>query len=448
MRSPSLEKRSFLRYKENGLTLKGEAPLIDQKLILQDLEGSVKRLSRKGVEKKLILEVHDLILKKNKLLEQVEALRKKRNETSKVIGELLKKGDSKKAEKEKQEINSLKKEGEKKEETLQSVEKDLEEKLLHIPNFPHDKSPDGKSSEQNKEILRENFDETRFKKEKFLPHWEIMDELGIFDQKRASKITGSMFAVLKGNGARLLRSLLLFGFELFEKDYEEFLVPSFVNSDSLKGTGQLPKFSDEAYHIEKDDLWAIPTGEVPLTNLHRNEILDEKSLPLKYMTATPCFRREAGAAGQETRGLQRLHEFHKLELVKICKEEESEKELESLLQDALKPIRELKLPLRVLDLCTGDLTFSSSRTYDIEVYSPGTKTWLEVSSVGLFTDYQCRRSQIRYKENKKNKLAHSLNGSGLASPRVLAAILENYQEGKGKVRVPPPLKKYMNQDYL
>lgn len=337
---------------------------------------------------------------------------------------------------------------EKEEKNLSYLERELENLLLNIPNFPDDKAPSGNSSKDNVEVFRENFDADFFNSKEFLPHWEIMEELDIFDQKRAGKITGSMFAILKGSGSKLLRSLVSFAFDIFEKDYMEFVVPSVVNSASLRGTGQLPKFAEEAYHMEKDDLWAIPTGEVPLTALHRQEILDENILPLKYMTYTPCFRREAGAAGQENRGLQRLHEFHKVELVKICKPSHSTLELESLLEDALKPIKLLKLPYRVLDLCAKDLTFSSARTYDIEVYSPGTKSWLEVSSVGLFTDYQSRRSQIRYREGKQNLYPHTLNGSGLATPRVLAAILENYREGKGKVKMPSVLVKYMDSEYL
>lgn len=422
--------------------------MIDNRLLLTDLEGCIQKLGRKGVSKEEILEAQKLVLSRNESIEKVEQLRHQKNKLSQEIGGLIARKEKNQAEQIKNKVFQLKQEMKKEEENLSHLKEELEKLLLNIPNFPDDKAPDGDSSKDNVEIFRENFEPDFFNSKDFLPHWEIMEELDIFDQERAGKITGSMFAILKGSGSKLLRSLVSFAFDLFEQDYVEFVVPSMVNSASLKGTGQLPKFAEEAYHMEKDDLWAIPTGEVPLTALHRQEILDEKTLPLKYMTYTPCFRREAGAAGQDNRGLQRLHEFHKVELVKICKPSHSDQELESLLQDALKPIKLLKLPYRVLDLCAKDLTFSSARTYDIEVYSPGVKSWLEVSSVGLFTDYQSRRSQIRYREGKQVFYPHTLNGSGLATPRVLAAILENYREEKGKVKLPSVLVKYMGSEYL
>ena len=422
--------------------------MIDHRLLLTDLENCIQKLGQKGVSKEEILKAQKLTLDKNKSIEKVEQLRFQKNQLSRQIAEWRVKKEKGQAEKAKHQVSLLKASLKKEEESLSRFKEDLEIALLNIPNFPDNKAPRGDSHRDNVEIFRENFNPDFFNSKDFLPHWEIMEELGIFDQAGAGKITGSMFAVLKGSGAKLLRSLVSFAFDIFGQDYTEFVVPSLVNSASLKGTGQLPKFAEEAYHIEKDDLWAIPTGEVPLTALHRQEILDEKILPLKYMTHTPCFRREAGAAGQDNRGLQRLHEFHKVELVKICKPSLSNQELESLLQDALKPIKLLKLPYRVLDLCSRDLTFSSARTYDIEVYSPGTKSWLEVSSVGLFTDYQSRRCQIRFREGKQVLYPHTLNGSGLATPRVLAAILENGQEKKGKVKIPKALIKYMGSEYL
>ena len=422
--------------------------MIDQRLLISDLKSCIQKLGRKGIPKKEVLKAQQLIIEKNKSIKKVETLRHQKNKMSQDIARLMAKKEKKEADKAKSQVIDLKKEMEQEEAHLSQMEKDLETVILNIPNIPDDKAPNGNSSKDNVEICRENFDSNFFNSKNFPPHWEIMEELDIFDQKRASKITGSMFALLKGPGAKLLRSLVSFAFDIFSPNYTEFVVPTLVNSASLRGTGQLPKFSEEAYFIEKDGLWAIPTGEVPLTALHRQEILDEKTFPLKYMTYTPCFRREAGAAGQESRGLQRLHEFHKVELVKICKPSQSEKELESLLQDALKPIQLLKLPYRVLDLCVKDLTFSSSRTYDIEVYSPGTKSWLEVSSVGLFTDYQSRRSQIRYRQGKQMHYPHTLNGSGLATPRVLATLLENNWQSKGQVKIPPALVKYMGCEYL
>ena len=422
--------------------------MIDQRLLITDLELCLQKLSRKAVPKEEILQAHKLVLEKNSAIKTVESFRHQRKQKSHEIGRLMAEKKLEQAHQAKKQVGELKAALEQEETKLNDLENKVKACLLHIPNFPHDKAPDGESSKDNVEILRENFNSAFFNSKPFLPHWEIMESLDIFDQSRAGKVTGSMFAILKGSGSKLLRSLISFAFDIFEEEFTEFVVPSFVNTASLTGTGQLPKFAEEAYHIEKDDLWAIPTGEVPLTALHQQEILNEKDLPLKYMTHTPCFRREAGGAGQENRGLQRLHEFHKVELVKICKASQSEQELESLLKAALKPIQRLKLPYRVLDLCAKDLTFTSARTYDIEVYSPGTKTWLEVSSVGLFTDYQSRRSQIRYKEGKQIYYAHTLNGSGLATPRVLAAILENYYIEKTKVKVPEVLIKYMGREYL
>jgi len=422
--------------------------MVDQKLLLKDLSFCLKQWDRRAVPKEEILKLHQLILDKNKLTQEVEALRQKKNEKSKQVGESLRKKNP--IEEIKKEVYQLKSQMETKEEELKVHQEKLKHLLLNLPNFPHLSAPDGKSSQDNVEVLRGGFNEDFFKSREFPAHWDIMEELGLFDQERASKISGSLFAVLKGSGAKLLRSLISFAFDLFEEEgFTEFVVPSFVNTASLTGTGQLPKFADEAYYIEKDELWAIPTAEVPLTALHRKEILSK--LPLKYMAHTACFRREAGAAGQKSRGLKRLHEFHKLELVKFCEPEQGEKELESLLKTALRPIQLLKLPYRVLDLCTADLTFSSARTYDIEIYSPGTKSWLEVSSVSLFTDYQSRRSQIRYKKNQKTAYVSTLNGSGLATPRVIAGILENYlerQKNETKVKVPEVLIPYMKQDYL
>ncbi len=422
--------------------------MIDSRLIVTDFKECARKLGRKNIDVKDVQKVHDLILEKNKLILNVENLRSQRNHLSKEIGILIAQKEKEQSETIKKKVNGLKKDLQMHELQLETLETEIKNNLLNLPNFPDEKAPDGNDSNQNKELLIENHQPKNYKNQNIPPHWDIMEDLDIFDQTRASKISGSMFAILKGSGAKLLRSLVALAYEIYQEDYLEFIVPSLVNSETFTGTGHLPKFAEDAYHIEKDNLWAIPTGEVPLTALHRNEILPDTNFPLKYMTYTSCFRREAGSAGQETRGLQRLHEFHKVELVKICKPENSSKELESLLQDALKPIKLLKLPYRVLDLCSGDLTFASSRTFDIEVYSPGTKQWLEVSSVGLFTDYQSRRSNIRYRENKKLKFPHTLNGSGLATPRVLSAILENYLQEDGRVKVPDCLKKFMNCDYL
>lgn len=420
--------------------------MINSRLFIEDFEGVRELLSRKGVPANEVKKAAQLVQQKNQFIKQVEDLQAQRNQFSKSIGEFLSQNETDKAKEAKERSTAIKDQLKDLEDRLKQTEEDLKSCLLRIPNLPDTKAPKGHGAEDNVEIQREapeNCEQiTR------PPHWNIGAELSILDQERASKISGSLFTLLRGPGARLLRALVQLAYQIYQEDYTEFIVPSLVNSQTFTGTGHLPKFSGDAYHITQDDLWAIPTGEVPLTALHREEILSEEDLPLKYMTYTSCFRREAGSAGQETRGLQRLHEFHKVELVKICHPKDSHKELKSLLEDALKPIKLLKLPYRVLDLCTGELTYASSRTYDIEVYAPGTRQWLEVSSVGLFTDFQMRRCRTRFRSGKKMMFPHSLNGSGLATPRVLAALLEyNYQKD-GRVLIPEPLQDFMGCKYI
>ncbi|MDE0091881.1 MAG: serine--tRNA ligase, partial [Oligoflexia bacterium] len=262
--------------------------MIDQRLLVTNLEACIQKLGRKAVSTEEILQAQKLVLKKNESIKKVEELRHQKKQKSQEIGKLIAEKKSEKANLAKKQVSQLKSSLEQEEKRLTELEYRLKDCLLNIPNFPHDKAPDGESSKDNIEILRNNFDPDFFSSKPFLPHWKILEELNIFDQKRAGKITGSMFSILKGSGAKLLRSLIAFAFDIFEEEFTEFVVPSFVNTASLTGTGQLPKFADDAYHIEKDDLWAIPTGEVPLTALHRQEILDEKELPLKYMTHTPC----------------------------------------------------------------------------------------------------------------------------------------------------------------
>ena len=421
--------------------------MINSRLLITNFEEISKKLATKGVSRAQTELCLKRLNQRNQLIKDVEALRSQKNELSKKVGELI--NQKKDASQIKKNISALKLQLQKKEDEMTKAEIDFQNELLGLPNIPSDKTPLGSKPSDNVILDVQNFNPKDFENKTIPPHFEIAEKFQLFDQERAAKITGSMFMILKGQGAKLLRSLIAYGFELFENDYKELIVPSMVNSKTFTGTGHLPKFHEEAYHIEKDDFWLIPTGEVPLTALHQNEILKKEDLPLKYMTYTPCFRREAGSAGSDTRGLKRLHEFHKLELVKICCPEDSENELETLLADALRPIKELKLPYRVLDLCAGDLTFASARTYDIEIYSPGTNQWLEVSSVGLFTDYQTRRCHIRFRdENRQIRLPHSLNASGLATPRVWAAILENGLLPDGRIQIPEPLKPFMKADYM
>jgi seryl-tRNA synthetase len=310
-------------------------------------------------------------------------------------------------------------------------------------------APDGKGDADNV-VVRTEGDLPGKDAPDVPPHWEIAEALGIFDPDRAAKLSGAMFSVLTGDGARLLRGLVNFGLDLHRDTYTEVIPPHFVRAATLTATGHLPKFAEDAYRCADDDLWAIPTGEVPLTALHADEILAADELPKRYMAHTACFRREAGSAGADTRGMQRLHEFHKVELVRICTPEQSEAEYAALLADAERTLQTLKLPYRVLDLCAGDLTFGSSRVYDLEVYSPGTGRWLEVSSVGLFTDFQARRAKIRFKAGKKGKpqIAHTMNASGLATPRVWAAVLEYGWNPDGSVTLPDVLHPYVGTGTL
>jgi seryl-tRNA synthetase len=277
----------------------------------------------------------------------------------------------------------------------------------------------------------------------------VAERLGILDSERAAKLSGAMFSVLRGDGARLLRSLVSLALDLHRGAYEEVIPPHLVRTEIISRTGHLTKFDTQAYRVRDDDLWLIPTGEVPLMGLHQGEILAEADLPRRYMAYTLCWRREAGAAGKETRGMQRVHEFHKVELVKLCRPEDSDMEFESLVADAEKSLKVLGLPYRVVELCAGDLTFSASKVYDLEVYSPGVGRWLEVSSISLVTDFQSRRGQIRFRrEGGGVELVHALNGSGLATPRVWAALIEHGQQPDGTVKVPSALVDYMGRDVI
>lgn len=318
--------------------------------------------------------------------------------------------------------------------------------LLDLPNVPDPQAPVGDDESANV-VVRHGGPEA-ISRTDLRPHWDVAGELGILDPERAAKLSGSCFALLRGDGARLLRVLVSFGLDLHRPTYEELVVPHLVRRPIMVGTGHLPKFADDAYSTTLDDFWAIPTGEVPLTALHRDEILDPGDLPQRYMTYTSCFRREVGSAGKDTRGMQRLHEFHKVELVRLCLPDAVEQEFEELLADAERALQELQLPYRVVDLATGDLTFSSARIFDLEVYSPGVDRWLEVSSVGNFTDFQAHRSNIRFRTENGAHPVCTLNGSGLATPRLWAAIVEHGQLPDGRIRVPKVLQPYLGKEVL
>ena len=385
----------------------------------------------------------DIDSQRRSLLQEVEDLRNLRNRVSEEIGR------QKKAKKDTGKLIARMKDVsfriKKLDNILDKKEASLNEFLLSMPNIPHHSVPVGKDETENP-VIRTwgNILEFEFKP---APHWETGERLSILNFERASKITGARFAVYRGLGAKLERALINFMLDLHQDlhGYTEILPPFIVNEKSLLGTGQLPKFADDLFKLENWNYYLIPTAEVPLTNLHRDEILDEEMLPIYYMAYTPCFRSEAGSYGKDTRGIVRQHQFNKVELVKFCRPEHSYTELEALLLDAEEVLQKLRLPYRTIELCTGDLGFSASKTYDIEVWLPGQNRFCEISSCSNFEAFQARRANIRYrpKGQTKTRLLHTLNGSGLAVGRTLVAILENYQQEDGSVLVPEALIKYM-----
>ncbi len=393
----------------------------------------------------MVDEVIEIDAERRNLMGEMESEKARQNDVSKKIPQMKKEG------KDTAEIMKEMKTLSEKISSLRAKISELEEKqrqiLLSIPNVPHESVPVGKDDSENVEVRR--WGEPR--KDQVLPHWEIGKKLGILDPETAAKITGTRFHVYKGMGARLERSVINFFLNTHtSKGYTEILPPFIVNSDSMTGTGQLPKFKEDAFKLENGDYYLVPTAEVPVTNMHRNEILDGTKLPIKYCAYTACFRAEAGSAGRDTRGLIRQHQFNKVELVKFVRPENSYDELEKLTADAENLLQLLKIPYRVVCLSTGDLGFSSAKTYDIEVWMPSYGRYVEISSCSNFEDYQARRLQARFKDSPKDKaqFAHTLNGSGLAVGRTVAAILENYQTSEGTVEVPEVLRQYMGTDII
>ena len=328
--------------------------------------------------------------------------------------------------------------------TLREIEEKTENILASIPNIPHPSVPVGKSSEEN--IVVRTIGEIKDIPFDVIPHYEIGKKLDILHLDRGAKISGSFFPVFSGHGARLVRALINFMLDTHTKSgYKEIWPPSVVNRKSMFGTGQLPKLEEDMYRLKDEDMFLIPTAEVPVTNFHREEILSEESLPIRYCAYTPCFRREAGAYGKDTKGLMRLHQFDKVELVVFCRPEVSYDEHEVLVKEAEKVLQMLEIPYRVVLLCTGDMSFAASKCYDIEVWAPGVRKWLEVSSCSNFEDFQARRADIRYRaKNGKTSFVHTLNGSGIALPRTIIAIMENYQTQNGTIIIPEVLRQYMD----
>ncbi|TDF93585.1 serine--tRNA ligase [Paenibacillus piri] len=418
--------------------------MLDVRLLRSDLGRVEQAMLNRGKTLDDISRFTDLDTKRRELLQEVEQLKNRRNTVSQEVAAL---------KKAKQNADSLIEEmkgvGDRikvLDDEIRVLETELNGILLSLPNVPHESVPVGRSEDDNVEVRRVG-EPVNFA---FEPkaHWEIAQELGILDFEAAAKVTGSRFVFYKGLGARLERALLNFMMDLHSDrhGYEEMLPPQIVNRDSLTGTGQLPKFEEDVFKIADTDYFLIPTAEVPVTNYYREDILTVEDLPKYFVAFSACFRSEAGSAGRDTRGLIRQHQFNKIELVKLTTPEQSYDELEKLTADAEKVLQLLKLPYRVLTLCTGDMGFSSAKTYDLEVWLPNSNTYREISSCSNFEDFQGRRANIRFRRDAKAKpeFVHTLNGSGLALGRTVAAILENYQQEDGSVLIPEVLQPYMN----
>ena len=416
--------------------------MIDPKMLREKSEIVFESLKKRGTEINMD-RLFSFDEKRRMLIQESEKMKSERNELSNEIARLKKSGSD--AENKISHLRDLGKDIEGLEQELRIVEKEWENMLLVIPNIPHESVPVGTSETDNKEVRvwgeKPSFDFAP------LPHWDIGEKLDILDFKRAAKITGSRFTLYKAGGALLERALINFMLDLHTREhgYTEVLPPFMVNRDAMTGTGQLPKFEEELFKLQGIDYFLIPTAEVPVTDIYNNEILKEDDLTIKFVAYTPCFRAEAGAHGKDTRGLTRQHQFNKVELVKFARPEQSYEELEGLLLDAEDVLKKLNIHYRVSLLCTGDLGFSSAKTYDIEVWLPGQNIYREISSCSNFENFQARRARIRYrKSGNKVDFVHTLNGSGLAVGRTVMAVMENYQNSDGSITIPEALRPYMH----
>ncbi|EGT3607752.1 serine--tRNA ligase [Clostridium perfringens] len=424
--------------------------MLDLKKLRSNTEEVKKALSNRGedFDVNVIDEVIALDEERRKILVDVEALKKQRNEVSAEIPKRKKAGeDVTEVMAEMREIGDKIKADDAK---VSELNDKINYIMLRIPNIPNPAVPEGETDEDNVEIKRWG-EPTKFN---FEPkaHWDLGTDLDLLDFERGGKVAGSRFTVYKGMGARLERSIINYFLDkhTFENGYTEVLPPYMVNRDSMTGTGQLPKFEEDAFKVENNGYFLIPTAEVPVTNMYRNETLEGDKLPIKHAAYSACFRAEAGSAGRDTRGLIRQHQFNKVELVKFCKPEQSYEELDKLVQDAESVLQGLGLPYRIVRICKGDLGFTAALKYDIEVWMPSYNRYVEISSCSNFEDFQARRANIKYKNSPKEKpqFVHTLNGSGVAIGRTVAAILENYQQEDGSVVIPEALKEYMRYDLL
>jgi len=417
--------------------------MLDVKLIRRDTDRVKKALGRRGVKPETIDAILALDVKRRDLITKADELKKERNSVSADLGKRKKAGEDITADSARmREVGAQ----------IAAIDAEkvaVEEEQVHLvevlPNLPQDDIPDGPDSDYNKEVRRVgNFKEYDFEVK---PHWDLGEELGILDSKRAIKLSGSRFWLLCGDGARLERAIYTYMLDLHTQKhgYKEMLPPVLVSGDTLYATGQLPKFKDDLFHCTPNDLYLIPTAEVPLTNIHREEVLDGKDLPIYYTACTACFRSEAGAAGRDSRGLVRVHQFNKVEMVKIVNPDTSNDELEKMVDNAEDVLKGLGIPYRVVLLCAGDMGLSSSKTYDLEFWSPAQKRFIEISSCSNCWDYQARRANMRFRREPSapTEYVHTLNGSGLAVGRTMVAILENFQQADGSVVIPEVLRPYM-----
>ncbi len=430
--------------------------MIDLRALRDDPDAVKAALARRGVEAgevDAVLELDKMHLEKKRVAEDMRAEVKA---LSRQVGQAKKSGDDALAEELRARSRALGDEERAAAAEVDALWEQLRTGLLYLPNIPAADAPDGSDETANVEVRRwwPGCDDGRPEPGRLphqqVPHWEIGEELGILDMERGARLAGSMFPLYRGAGARLLRALTAFAIDRHWSDYEEIRPPTVVLTETMTSTGHLPKFADEAYHVERDDLWLIPTAEVPLTSMHRGEILDESQLPARFTASTACYRREAGAAGRDTRGLLRVHEFDKVELFAYATPQGGLEAQADILRRAESLLQELELRYRVLDLCCGDLGGSSARTFDLEAYAPGVDRWLEVSSVSWFRDYQARRANVRFRPASGGppQLVHTVNGSALAWPRIWAALVENGRQEDGTVLLPEVLAPYVGGELL
>jgi len=422
--------------------------MLDLAFVRDNLPAVEEMLRRRGQDPAVLARFRETDERRRQLITRSETLKAQRNRASEEIARLKKAGQDASAQM--AETKKLREQGETLEKQAGEIDQELRTLLAGIPNMPHSSVPEGHSADDNQEVRKwgtpPQFSFTP------KPHWELGEQLGVLDLERATKLSGARFAVYWDMGARMERALANFMLDLHTRDhgYTEVLPPYMVNSDSMYGTGQLPKFADDLFHVEKRDLWLIPTAEVPLTNLYRDETIDAARLPLSVTGYTPCFRSEAGSYGKDVRGIIRQHQFQKVELVKFTRPEDSCAQHEQLTRDAEMVLQRLGLHYRVVLLCTGDMGAASAKTYDLEVWLPGQQLYREISSCSNFESYQARRANIRYRPegSKRSEYVHTLNGSGLAVGRTWLAILENYQQADGSVIIPEALRPYMGTDRI